>query len=129
MTDGSRHGAVSAEESDASAYRSDLSPGASQPAVYFPVSTRKFIVMSVATGGLYELYWSYRNWDYIKRRDGLKIMPFWRAWFTLFFHYDLLKRMKGDLGSLALVDYSPGWLTRASRDGMSRRSRSSRLCG
>jgi len=78
---------------------------------YFPVSTTKFIVMSVATGGLYELYWSYRNWKFVKHHESRKIMPFWRAFFVLFFHYDLLKTIKRDLGVRVPVDYSAGWLT------------------
>jgi hypothetical protein len=103
--------AVSDYESDTFYGRPGIDSHAGRSPVYFPVSIGKFILMSVVTGGLYELYWSYRNWSYIKQQHGLKILPFWRAWFTLFFHYDLLKRMKVDLGQLVPVDYSAGWLT------------------
>jgi hypothetical protein len=78
---------------------------------YFPVSTLKFIVMSVVTGGLYQLYWSYRNWKFVKNHYKRKILPFWRAWFVLFFHYDQVRQIKTDLGARVLVDYRPGWLT------------------
>lgn len=69
------------------------------------------IVMSLASGGLYQLYWSYRNWRYIKETDSSRIMPFWRAWFVLFFHYSLVKRVKDDTEVLVPVNYNPAALT------------------
>lgn len=60
--------------------------GALSPAPpFFAVSVTKFIVMTVATLGFYELYWFYRNWKLIKERDGTTIMPVWRAIFSIFF--------------------------------------------
>lgn len=38
-------------------------PGKAQP---FVTSTTKFIAMSLCTFGVYELYWSYKNWRYVK---------------------------------------------------------------
>src|SRR5262245_7614259 len=32
------------------------------PLSLFPVATHKFIVLSICTFGLYELYWCYQNW-------------------------------------------------------------------
>jgi len=79
--------------------------------VFFPVSTLKFALMSLATFGFYVLYWMYRNWAYLKRAQNLKIMPFWRAWFVLFFAYSLLKRMREVLEFAGYPgSYSPGWL-------------------
>lgn len=91
-------------------------PAAQQPlygeAVFFPVSAMKFAIMSLLTFGLYELYWGYRQWSYLKRSQGLKISPFWRAWFQLFFTYGLLKYIRGTaLQHGSRVEYSSGWLT------------------
>lgn len=43
--------------------------------------------MSVATFGFYKLYWFYKNWQFIKQDSGEDIMPFWRAFFNLFWVY------------------------------------------
>ena len=50
--------------------------------LYIPVS--RLIFLSMLTFGLYCYYWQYRNWGYVKEREGLSISPFWRAWFWLF---------------------------------------------
>jgi hypothetical protein len=63
---------------------------------YFPVSLPKLFVLSIATGGLYQLYWFYRNWKYIKARNGSAIMPFWRALFTPIWFYPFYQDLKGD---------------------------------
>lgn len=81
---------------------------------FYPVPLSKFIVMSTVTFGLYEVYWSYRNWLFIKEHRGLKIQPFWRAWFAVFFTYDLLKQIKTETrGRGYVADYSAGWLAAA----------------
>ena len=51
-------------------------------AVYYPVSLSKFIVLSLLTGGIYELYWFYKNWRFVRDRDNSTIRPFWRALFS-----------------------------------------------
>lgn len=79
--------------------------------IYFPVSVPKMIVMSLASGGFYQLYWSYRNWKYIRQADDSTISPFWRAVFTVFFHYFLIKRVKADTSVRTVVVYSPALLT------------------
>lgn len=85
--------------------------GAGGP-VYFPVATSKFVVMSVATWGLYELYWFYRNWKYVRDHDGVKLSPFWRAWFAIFTFHDLISRIKRYAQSRGVLrTYSAGWLT------------------
>lgn len=49
---------------------------------YFTASTTKFIVMSIATLGWYDLYWFYKNWVYMRDRDNSNIWPFVRAGFS-----------------------------------------------
>lgn len=50
----------------------------------------QFALLCVVSFGLYELYWFYRQWKFIKEyeRDE-EIMPFWRGIFVLFFGYNL----------------------------------------
>ncbi|WP_148707076.1 hypothetical protein [Marinobacter sp. F3R11] len=57
---------------------------------YFPVTPWKFCLMSICTLGLYEFYWSYKNWQYIKTRDGSGIRPVWRSVFYPFWYYAFL---------------------------------------
>src|SRR5579863_5993031 len=49
---------------------------------YFTIGAWKFSLMSIATGGIYELYWFYRNWRLLRDRDDPQISPFWRAFFA-----------------------------------------------
>lgn len=61
---------------------------------YFVVSRWKLALMSLATLGLYERYWMYKNWKYIKQRDRSNIMPFWRSAFALLWIFELSKKMQ-----------------------------------
>ena len=63
---------------------------------YYPVSLTKLFALSLATLGLYQLFWFYRNWEYIKQRDDSAIMPFWRAIFTPIWFYAFYKDLKRD---------------------------------
>lgn len=78
--------------------------------LYIPVS--RLILLSMLTFGVYCYYWQYRNWVYVKEREGLSISPFWRAWFWLFFVYALLKAMKKDsyYHQVAQPSFSPLFL-------------------
>jgi len=42
------------------------------------------------------MYWMYNNWSYIKEKDNLDIMPFWRAVFGVFFMHSLLSHIEED---------------------------------
>lgn len=57
---------------------------------YFPVARAKFIALVVLTFGIYELYWFYRNWKYVRQRDSSDIWPFWRAVFSPVWYYALI---------------------------------------
>jgi len=41
--------------------------------------TWHLIILSIATLGLYDLYWFYRNWKHFKNHKGLNIRPGWRT--------------------------------------------------
>src|SRR5262245_2538910 len=62
--------------------------------LYIPKA--RLVVMSLVTLGIYEAYWIYRNWRFLKQRDNLRIQPFWRAFFGIFFIYSLLTAIKND---------------------------------
>ena len=49
-----------------------------------PIRLHKVIVMTVATFGLYSIFWLYRFWRWEKLERGVKAWPFWRAVFYIF---------------------------------------------
>ena len=80
--------------------------------VMFAISTTKFSVMSIATFGIYGIYWFYKNWQWIQRTYGEKISPFWRTFFGIFYMYSLCNRVR-EIVKTHNVDaaYSSGLLT------------------
>lgn len=60
---------------------------------YHHISPWKFVALSVLTFGIYELYWCYKCWKYIRAEENLRISPFWRAFFTPLWVYSLSKRI------------------------------------
>jgi hypothetical protein len=63
---------------------------------YLYIPTRRYILMSFFTVGLYQTYWIFKNRQYVKNRDNLKIHPFWRAIFGIFFCNSLFKQIHDD---------------------------------
>jgi hypothetical protein len=61
---------------------------------FFAVSLTKFVVLSVCTLGIYELYWMYRQWKLVRVREQSSILPFWRAFFAGIFCYSLFRRVR-----------------------------------
>jgi hypothetical protein len=84
--------------------------------LFFPVSLVKLTVMSLCTLGLYSAYWVYKNWDWLKKQNGLDISPFWRMFFGYFFCYSLFEKIRsegeerGILGSVAAGPLAAGWI-------------------
>jgi len=66
------------------------------PPFFLYISPLRLIIMSILTFGLYESYWIYKNWWYLKRRNGLDIKPFWRGIFGYFYFHSLLNIVKTD---------------------------------
>lgn len=64
--------------------------------VYFPVSLPKFMIMGICTLGIYSFYWAYRNWLYVKKRDGSNIMPLARSLLLPFWYYPLYEELRRD---------------------------------
>jgi hypothetical protein len=79
--------------------------------LFFPVSTGKFIVLSICSFVIYPLYWAYKNWQRVRDQRGERISPFWRAFFAPFFGFALFERVRNEAKRLALpVTWSVGAL-------------------
>jgi len=63
---------------------------------FYPVSTKKFIILSLATMGLYSSYWMYRNWKYIQAQQDSAMMPIARGIFYTLWYYPLFRHLKAD---------------------------------
>ena len=48
-----------------------VAPGPEPLFLFIPVW--RLILMSILTSGIYEAYWIYKNWKFVKMRDGLEI--------------------------------------------------------
>jgi len=75
---------------------------------YYAVSTPKLVVLSMATFGLYDVYWFYKNWVEIKRRERANIIPWARALFSVFYAYSCFDRVRKSAANTG-VDV-PAWL-------------------
>jgi hypothetical protein len=63
---------------------------------YFEVGLGKFVVMSLVTLGLYELYWVYSQWRHIKLRTMEDLSPFWRTLFAPLWGFSLFEHVRAD---------------------------------
>jgi hypothetical protein len=61
--------------------------------ILFPVSPVKLIVMSVATFGIYEIYWAIKNWRWLQARTEEKLLPVVNAIFLCITLHLLAKRI------------------------------------
>jgi len=59
---------------------------------FYVVSLNKFLILFVATIGMYQLYWFYNNWSLYKLSSGEKIWPIPRAIFCIFFTHSLFEK-------------------------------------
>ncbi len=59
---------------------------------FYVVSLRKFWIMSIATAGMYFLYWGFRHYQTIRAKTQVELWPIARAIFMLFFYHDLYRR-------------------------------------
>jgi hypothetical protein len=85
-----------------------------QHETFFPVSTRKLILMSVCTFGFYQIYWLYQNWRIVKYRERRKISPPWRSVLGLLFLYPIFRRVRRQaatlsIGALPIGSLFVGW--------------------
>ncbi|MFH1416414.1 MAG: hypothetical protein ABIH89_10065 [Elusimicrobiota bacterium] len=61
---------------------------------FFYVSVKRLILFTLLTLGVYEVYWFYKQWSFVKHHIRPGIKPFWRALFSIFFCQGLFKTVK-----------------------------------
>ena len=59
----------------------------------------KFALFSVASLGLYQMYWNYKSWKFLKEKDNLEVSPFWRAIFMPIFMSSLFDKFSDMLNA------------------------------
>lgn len=59
----------------------------------FPVANHKFILMTICSFGIYEVYWSYHNWKRISEASREMVSPLWRAIFCPLWGFSLFRRI------------------------------------
>lgn len=80
-----------------------------QELMFYVVSRRKFLLLFLATIGLYSIYWTYRNWRAYKAATGEKLWPGVRGLFLIFFTHSLFRRVDETLQRRNLqIDWTPG---------------------
>ncbi len=60
----------------------------------FPVATHKFIVLSICSFSIYQLYWCYQNWKRLSDVSREAMSPFWRAMFAPVWGFSLFRQMR-----------------------------------
>jgi len=66
-------------------------PASQQP--WFAVGTKKLVVMTIVTIGVYTIYWFERNYRFQKRALGENTWPLARGLFSVFFAHTLFRRI------------------------------------
>lgn len=76
---------------------------------YIPIW--KFVLFSLISFGIYELYWTYKNWKLIKEKLLINISPIARAIFGYFYIYSFSKYILGLAKEKGYKEsYSSGWV-------------------
>jgi len=74
--------------------------------ILFPVGLFKLAIMSVTTLGVYQGYWMYRNWKYLRQRRKVKAHSVRRSDYPFFFIYPLFREIRAvgaTIGSQSMV--------------------------
>lgn len=81
------------------------------PPMFYVVSLRKLIILNFFTGGLYWLYWFFRNWDLYRRYRGSELLFLSGVVWPEFFIYVLLNRVDRRIRVTGRrFVWSPWWL-------------------
>lgn len=72
-------------------------PGEAAATPFYVVGTMKFLLLYVATLGVYSVYWFYRNWSHYKADTREAIWPVPRAIFSVFFIHSLFRTVDARL--------------------------------
>jgi hypothetical protein len=74
---------------------------------FFPVSPVKLCLLTLASFGLYEIFWFYKSWQLVKAREQSDIRPFWRGFFAVFYIHQLAETIKRDCARYGVEPKSP----------------------
>lgn len=77
-------------------------PSDSASAPFFATSQAKLAIMSLATFGIYEVWWFYKNWSAVRARTGRRVSPFWRALFSPCFSFSLFYEIESEAKTAGL---------------------------
>ena len=65
------------------------------PIVFYGISIKRLVCLSILTLGFYINYWFYKNWKLIKQAGvDDDISPFWRSVFSIFFCHSMFMYIK-----------------------------------
>lgn len=86
-------------------------PGEATAPAFYVVGTMKFLLLYVATLGMYSIYWFYRNWSNYRDATREDIWPIPRAIFSVFFTHALFRAVEERLRANGRdYGWSPGVL-------------------
>jgi hypothetical protein len=72
----------------------ELQRATSTAPIYFPVSLAKLAIMSIVTFGMYQPFWLFSQWYYIREREHRDLSLILRVFFAIFFCYPLFRRIR-----------------------------------
>ncbi len=78
----------------------DIELAEDRESVFYAVAPTKFLLLSILTLSLYNIYWFYRNWRAVNVRENLGIWPPMRGLFYIFFTHSLFGRIDAELQSV-----------------------------
>ena len=58
--------------------------------IFYPVRMKKFLLMSFVSLGIYQYYWIYKNWVWVKIVGEEEIWPIWRTIFAPIMNFSLV---------------------------------------
>lgn len=64
---------------------------------FYVVGKRKFFILMVATIGIYQVFWFYKNWYAYKGTTGESVLPVMRAIFSVFFVHALFRHVDAQI--------------------------------
>lgn len=102
---------VSHSLSESESNKEDKSKKSKSSDGFYAISNTKLVMLSVLTFGLYEIYWFYKQWQFVKKAKDLKVTPWARGLFSPLFAYPLFKHvfeLARDAGEKSSP--SAGWL-------------------
>ena len=94
----------------------ELESAAPAGVFYFPVSLIKLLILSLCTFGLYQPYWLFSHWYYVREREKASISLLCRVFFAVFFCYPLFRRIRATANAQNISpSFSPagcaaGWI-------------------